>query len=161
MRVLILANNDVGLFKFRKELIERLILDGHKVFIALPTGDFIPQLKKIGCIFINTNIDRRGVNPIKDMQLFLSYIRLLNRIKPNIVFTYTIKPNIYGGMACSLRKIPYVVNITGLGTAVEKRGFLQHPPRVGAPLPRTGGLVHRGRIGGLAGHHRRHFFYKY
>lgn len=125
MRVLILANNDVGLFKFRKELIETLLLDGHKVFIALPKGDFILQLKKMGCIFINTNIDRRGVNPVKDMHLFLRYIRLVNHLKPNIVFTYTIKPNIYGGLACSLSKIPYVANITGLGTAVEKRGFLQ------------------------------------
>ena len=88
MRVLILANNDVGLFKYRKELIERILLDGHKVFIALPTGDFIPQLKEIGCIFINTNIDRRCVNPIEDMQLFLRYIRLLKCIKTNIVFTY-------------------------------------------------------------------------
>ena len=53
------------------------------------------------------------------------YKRVLRSIKPDIVFTYTIKPNIYGEMACSRLKIPYVATITGLGTAVEKNGVLQ------------------------------------
>lgn len=135
MRVLILANNDIGLYKFRKELIEELIHPGSyingrngkpcRVYISLPYGDFIPELKKIGCHFINTPVDRRGVNPITDFRLLMRYRTILKRVKPDIVFGYTIKPNIYGGIACAEKNIPYVCNITGLGTAVENKGLLQ------------------------------------
>ena len=135
MRVLILANNDVGLYKFRKELIEELIHPGSyierrkakpcKVYVSLPDGEFIPELKKLGCKYINTPVDRRGVNPIKDLRLLMMYRKILKKVKPDIVFSYTIKPNIYGGMACAEKNIPYVCNITGLGTAVENKGLLQ------------------------------------
>lgn len=136
MKVLILANNDVGLYKFRKELIEELIYPGTyikerkadepcKVYISLPNGEFVSELKKMGCHFVNTPIDRRGVNPVKDLKLIMRYRAILEKVKPDIVFGYTIKPNVYGGMACAEKNIPYVCNITGLGTAVENKGVLQ------------------------------------
>lgn len=78
-----------------------------------------------GCIFHQTNVDRRGTNFFKDFKLLRKYYKLLKMIKPQMVFTYTIKPNIYGGIACRLLKFPYVVNITGLGTAVENHGILR------------------------------------
>lgn len=123
MKVLILANNDVGLYKFRKELIETL-LENYQVFISLPYGDWIPNLEKIGCIFIETKISRRGKNPMSDIALLLRYINEINKVCPDIVLTYTIKPNIYGGMACQLENKPYITNITGIGTAMENDGFL-------------------------------------
>ena len=63
MRILILANNDIGLYKFRKEIIEEFILNGHSVYISVPDGPFISCLKELGSIFVNTKIDRRGINP--------------------------------------------------------------------------------------------------
>ena len=54
-----------------------------------------------------------------------NYRRLLKKIQPDIVLTYTIKPNVYGGMACQLEKVPYIANVTGLGSAVENGGILQ------------------------------------
>ena len=39
MRILVLANNDIGLYNFRKELLERLIKDGNETYISLPEGD--------------------------------------------------------------------------------------------------------------------------
>ena len=123
-RVLILANNDVGLYKFRKELIMELLKD-NKVFISLPYGDFIPELIKLGCEFEECNFNRHGTNPISEIKQILYYKKLIKKVKPDIVFTYTIKPNIYGGIACSLHNVPYVANITGLGTAVENPGLMQ------------------------------------
>lgn len=124
MKVMILANNDVGLYQFRKELIEEL-LKQHEVVISLPDGDFIKPLEDIGCKFIDTPVDRRGINPATDLKLFDEYRRLLKQEKPDLMITYTIKPNIYGGLACRLARIPYAVNITGLGTAFEKGGLLK------------------------------------
>ena len=124
MKVMILANNDVGLYQFRKELIEEL-LKQHEVVISLPYGDFVKPLEDIGCKFIDTPVDRRGINPIKDLRLFFTYWKILKQEKPDLVITYTIKPNVYGGCACRFMKIPYAVNITGLGTAFENGGTLK------------------------------------
>ncbi len=125
MRVLILANNDVGLYKFRKEILQELIKSGHEVHLALPNGEYIEKLVDLGCRFIDTPLSRRGMNPVVDFKLLLKYVKLIKRIKPSVVFTYTIKPNIYGGIACRLTRCNYLANITGLGTSIENPGLLQ------------------------------------
>lgn len=125
MKILILANNDLGLYNFRKELIERLILEKNEIYISLPNGKRVKDLEELGCKYIETEVDRRGTNPVKDCKLLLKYFKILKQIKPNIVLTYTIKPNIYGGVACRIKKIPYICNITGLGTATENESIVQ------------------------------------
>ena len=135
MKVLILANNDVGLYKFRKELISELlnpgsyltgrIADPCEVFIALPNGGYVSDLVDMGCVFIDTPLDRHGTNPIAELKLKKQYKQIIRQVRPDIVFSYTVKPNIYGAMACKALKIPCVMNITGLGTAVENAGVMQ------------------------------------
>ena len=125
MRILILANFDVGLYKFRKELIQELINRGNEVLISLPYGEMVEPLKRMGCQFIDTNVDRRGINPLKDFGLIKAYFSIIKRNKPDIVITYTIKPNIYGGIVCRLTKTNYAANITGLGTAFQKKNLLK------------------------------------
>lgn len=124
MKILILANYDVGLYKFRKELLETLLKE-HEVYISLPVGIYTQELKDMGCHFIETEFDRHGTNPLQELKQIGTYRKLLKDIKPDIVFTYTIKPNVYGGMACAMSGVPYVVNITGLGTALENPGIMQ------------------------------------
>lgn len=123
-KILILANSEKGLYNFRKELISNLLEEGNKVYISVPNGEKAKILSDMGCTFKETNVDSRGKNPIKDFKLLLKYRRLMKEIKPDIVLTYTIKPNIYGGIASRHCRIPYVANITGLGTAVERGGIL-------------------------------------
>lgn len=124
MKILVLSNFELGLYRFRKELIE-VFLKNHKVLISLPYGRLVDLLVEKGCTFIETPVDRRGVNPIKDLKLLLQYIQIMKREKPDLVITYTIKPNIYGGMACRLLGIPYAANITGLGTTFQKPGMFR------------------------------------
>lgn len=124
MRVMILANFDLGLYQFRKELIQELLKD-NEVIISLPYGELVEPLKEMGCKFIDTYVDRRGINPVKDIKLFNNYRKLLKKEKPDLVITYTIKPNVYGGLACQMEKIPYAINITGLGTAFQGDGMLR------------------------------------
>lgn len=124
MRILIMANFDVGLYQFRRELIAEL-LKSHEILISLPDGDLVRPLEEMGCRFLATPVDRRGIDPRKDFGLFLQYSRMLRQEKPDLVITYTIKPNIYGGLACRLFGIPYAANITGLGTAFQKSGALR------------------------------------
>lgn len=124
-RILILANNDIGLYKFRKELIEELLKE-NEVFISLPDGEFINKLTQLGCKYIYTEVVRRGINPFTDFKLMMSYMKLIKSVKPDVVLTYTIKPNVYGGLMCRFTKTPYISNITGLGMAIENDGILQN-----------------------------------
>lgn len=124
-RILVLANNDVGLYRFRKDLLAALLGAGHEVYISLPDGGFVSEFVQLGCRFIDTPIERRGMNPIHDSKLFHQYRAILKEVKPDLVLTYTIKPNIYGGLACRMAHIPYAVNITGLGSAIENGGWLK------------------------------------
>lgn len=119
--ILILANSSGGLYDFRNELMLRL-LEKHKVVISLPDTVKTKELEEEGCEIVNTPINRRGVNPKEDSVLFFAYRKLLKAVRPDLVLTYTIKPNIYGGFACRLLHIPYIATITGLGSAFEKRG---------------------------------------
>lgn len=127
-KVLILANSSSGLYDFRNELIRELGKN-NQVTASVPAESSdknkCGDLEALGCSVIPTDIDRRGINPVTDLKLFLNYRKLLSKEKPDLVITYTIKPNIYGGMACRLKKIPYGVNITGLGTTFQNKGLLR------------------------------------
>ena len=123
-RILILSNSSSGLYEFRNEVVEYLLRD-QEVYISLPDKDaYTKILADEGCHIFHTGFNRRGMNPIKDAILMLRYISLIRRIGPRMVLTYTIKPNIYGGMACRLTHTNYAANITGLGTAIQGGGIL-------------------------------------
>ncbi|WP_369021836.1 glycosyltransferase family 4 protein [Ligilactobacillus salivarius] len=124
-RILIIANNDVGLYKFRKELITELTKE-NEVYLLLPYGKNVDKLIALGAKFIDCPyLERRGTNPFKDIRLMLYFRKNIRKLKPDAILTYTIKPNIYGGYVARLCKIPYIVNVTGLGTALENEGILQ------------------------------------
>ncbi|MBN2770554.1 MAG: glycosyltransferase family 4 protein [Spirochaetes bacterium] len=127
--ILMLTNSAGGLCHFRFELVERLLSEGYSVFFSVPNNSediYVKKLKEIGAQHIFTKINRRSTNPFIDILLFFKYIKLLKKIKFDIVLTYTIKPNVYGGIACNILKIPYIANITGLGSAVENKSILQN-----------------------------------
>ena len=123
-RVLILANNASGLYDFRNELLLRLLKE-YEVHVSLPDADEVPEIAEEGCIVHHTFLERRGMNPVKDGKLMIQYLKLIREVKPSVVLTYTIKPNIYGSLSCRIMRVPYIVNITGLGSAFENDGMLR------------------------------------
>lgn len=123
MNILILTNNADGLYKFRAELITELARR-YDVTISAPRDDFSEKLAALGANIIETEFSRRGKNPFRDLQLMKTYEKLIREVKPDAVLTYTIKPNVYGGLACQKTKTPYLANVTGLGTSIENGGPL-------------------------------------
>jgi len=120
MKILILVNNELTIYNFRQEFITLLRSENHEVYIAMPKGKYKSLFESFGCTVIEYGLSQRGMNPFKDFLLPMKYLKIINRVQPDIVLTYTIKPNIYGGMACSLKNIPYIATVTGLGSAFEK-----------------------------------------
>jgi hypothetical protein len=125
-KILILANDSTSLYLHRRELIQKLV-KSYEVCVSIPHGDRIQHLVDLGCKLEFTPMNRRGTNFITDFILFLKYIKILRKIKPRVVLSYTIKPNVYGGLACRVVSIPYIPNITGLGTAIQNQGLYKIP----------------------------------
>ena len=125
MRVLVLSNNYSGLYNFRKELLSAIAHAGNEIIVSAPFDDKCSYFTEAGYKVINTSFNRKGTNPIADLMLLFRYLRILRIHVPDVVLSYTIKPNLYGGMACRICQTPQIANITGLGVAVENPGPLQ------------------------------------
>lgn len=131
-KVLFLVNHDVVIYNFRLELVEKLISEGYEVHISSPDGTKIEELVKLGCHFHEISFNRHGTNITDEFKLLKTYHELMRQVNPIAVLTYTIKPNIYGGLAARKLKIPYFTNITGLGTTFAEgsnailKGVLKH-----------------------------------
>ena len=128
-RILFLAQHFITLYSFRRELIERLCREGHEVYLSIPDSEDNVYFEKLGCRIVPTSVDRRGTDPVKDLKLILFYRAMVQKLDPDVIFSYTIKPNIYGALATNGRKRrngkPYrlVCNITGTGET-----FLKNSP---------------------------------
>lgn len=122
-RVLFLANHFITLYSFRKELIKTLLNDGNEVFLSIPEDENNGYFFNLGCKIIATPVDRRGMNPIKDVKLIRLYKKIIAEVKPDIIFSYTIKPNIYGTLA-SNGKCRQICNVTGTGATFLKKNIV-------------------------------------
>lgn len=122
MKVLIASITDSGIFRGRREFITKLIENGHSVTIVSPRTDTVEKLESLGCKHIEVQIQRHGLNPVDELKLINAYRKVLNNERPEIVFTFTIKPNLYLGILCCYKRIPYTMNITGLGEGLLHEG---------------------------------------
>lgn len=129
MKVLVLTNSISGIVQFRLDLMRSMTAEGYSVLISCPQEyryeHYESILKKEGCSVIRCDFARHGMNPVKELRLLASYRRLMKKERPGAVLTYTIKPNVYGGMAAAGLGIPCIGNVTGLGVAIENPGILR------------------------------------
>lgn len=123
--IALLTNNDDDIYCFRKELIEALISENYDVLISCPDGEKFRLLSDLKYIYDDPFIDRRGTNPINDSKLFIHYLKLFRKYKPDVVLTYTAKPNVYGSIAAHILKIPVINNVTGFGSVLNKGDIMQ------------------------------------
>lgn len=125
MHIMMLANDTVFTYNLRREVLQSFIKAGHTVTLVAQKLAFCEELTAMGITVVDVQTQRRGTNPLKDIGLMKQYWRILKEHQPDVVFSNNIKPNVYGGIACKKQKIPYIANITGLGTAVENPGMMQ------------------------------------
>lgn len=123
--ILILSNTLSGLHRFRREVIEAFLDKGYGVIICTPEAEIKDFFINMGCLFVPISFERKSKNPFELFTILSSYCKIIKEYSPDLILTYTIKPNIYGGIASRLYKKPLIANITGLGTALEKNGWMQ------------------------------------
>ena len=123
-KILVFSNGTFIEYKFRKEVLQALTKK-YEVVLCAPFNEYIRELENIGVRLINLPFIGRGTNIKDEIKLFNNYKKTIKNEKPDLISTYTIKPNIYAGYLARKNSIPYIANITGLGTAMENEGLLQ------------------------------------
>lgn len=117
MKIFFTANVLWDIYIFRGGVIKALVEEGHDVTVVAPYETRVDMEKELGVKVININLNKRGMNPIEDIKLFFELYKIYKKEKPDIIFHYTIKANIYGNLAAHFTKIKSVAVLTGLGYA--------------------------------------------
>lgn len=124
-RILFLAN-DAKTFKlFRGEFVQSLVESGAEVIVSMPSDELAEYFERLGCHVVDVSIQRRRMNVFQELAVVRQYQKLFRSIRPDLVLTYTIKPNVYGGWMAGRFGVPCFATITGMGTAVENPGWLR------------------------------------
>ncbi len=120
MRIVVIGSFAPSLLIFRRQLLEAMVSMRHNVVAVAP--DISPEiqdgLSRIGVESRGVSLERTGFNPLADLHFLAALFRLLRSERPDIVFSYTIKPVIYGSLAASSVGVPRIFSmVTGLGYA--------------------------------------------
>lgn len=134
-KIVFCANSAWSIQHFRGGVIKTLLAKGAEIHIIAPFDEAMTSFKHMGCIDHPIKIAARGHNPFQDLLLFWKLYRLYRKIKPDLIFHYTIKPNIYGSVAAHLAGVPAIAVLTGLGYLFNRRSLVSW---VGKQLYRYG-----------------------
>lgn len=114
--ILIVAGNARSLIANRGDLIKSLQARGLNVCAAIPNADYLPEAESLGIEVVRFDMARATVSPLKDIRTLFSLWKTMRRFRPTVVFSYTVKPVVYGSLAARLAGVPRVYSmITGLG----------------------------------------------
>lgn len=122
--IMIVGTNMMSIYNHRLELIKQLLGLKHKVIVVTPFSGEEEKLIQLGVECKDIKLETRGRNPIHDLVLLKNLIVTYRKIKPDIILTFYTKTNIYGGIAARICGIPYIENITGVGSAVSNGGIM-------------------------------------
>lgn len=112
-------------FNFRGDLIKHMIAEGNEVYVTGPNRDYEEDILALGVKelieipFVKDNTSIRG-----DLSYLRSVRHAIRSLKPDLVFSYTIKPVIYGSIAAKSAKVPHIyAMVTGLGRVYANNGL--------------------------------------
>lgn len=123
-RIALSSNTSWYLYNFRASTITALLEQGHEVICLAPEDEFSQRLRDLGARYVSVPMDAVGTHPLRELWLVWRMYRLLHRERPDFLFNFTVKMNLYFGLAARLLRIPYANNVSGLGTAFLHDGFL-------------------------------------
>lgn len=122
-KIIILENTYYTVLSLRMEILRHFKDKGYEIYVlSKAEKNDIEILEKQGfhCIPVGTVV----LNPIKAVQFFLKLIREIKQIQPDIIFSFTIRPNLFGSIAARLLGLPIVSNVTGTGPLTKDNGFV-------------------------------------
>jgi glycosyltransferase involved in cell wall biosynthesis len=123
MTVLFLANTGWYLNNFRRKSIEAFLKEGHEVVLLCPEGSGEKLLLDLSCEVRTFKLDNAGTNPFSEAKSLTQIFFSIRHLRPDIVFSFNPKTNLYGLLSCRLLGIPCVPNVSGVGNASQLTGW--------------------------------------
>ncbi|UOK72818.1 glycosyltransferase family 4 protein [Ancylobacter polymorphus] len=125
MHILMTVNAAWNIWNFRRPVVQALLADGHLLTVLAPPDESVAELERLGCRVLPLAMNAKGLNPAEGLQLLRRFKQVFRTERPDIVLSFTIKNNIFGAMAAQTVGVPFLPNVTGLGTAFLSGGLLQ------------------------------------
>ena len=122
-KIAIVTNNSWYAWNMRANLGFALQKQGYEVVFICPYDKYSENIKE-HFKYADIEINSKTTSPIEGLKNIYGYYKTYKDIKPDVVFQYTIKPNIYGTIVASMLKIPTINNIAGLGILFVKQSFV-------------------------------------
>ena len=113
----ITVNSAWNVCNFRLPLVRALLGAGFKVTIFAPPDDTVEKLLSEGCNFRPLKMKSSGINPLGLLSMIQQFCTMIRELKPSIVLGFTVKNNLVGAMTTKFYRVPFIPNVTGLGTA--------------------------------------------
>ncbi|WP_245746831.1 glycosyltransferase family 4 protein [Paraburkholderia lycopersici] len=111
----LVCNTAWAIYTYRRGFLRALTQSGAQVTVIAPRDRTFEPLTEMGCRCVELPVASKGTNPFHDLRTLLALFKHYRALKPDVVFHYTIKPNIYGSIAAWLACTPSVAVTTGLG----------------------------------------------
>ncbi|AJK45269.1 glycosyltransferase family 4 protein [Burkholderia plantarii] len=115
LRIVLVCNTAWAIHTYRHGLIRMLVASGAEVVVLAPRDRTVEPLVAMGCRYVELPVASKGTDPLEDLRMLAAMRRHYRELRPQLVFHYTIKPNIYGSIAAWLARVPSVAVTTGLG----------------------------------------------
>lgn len=125
MKIAIIINSSWNIYNFRIGLVRHFLEQGHTVVTIAPEDAYSAKLTALGCRHFSVEMIASGMNPLTDSQLIYRLWKILRHERPDVVLSYTIKPNIYASLVCGGLRIPIIANVSGLGTVFLWKGSVK------------------------------------
>ncbi len=116
LKIILVANTSWNIYNFRAGLVNFLLSQGYKIYILAPKDAYTEKIQTWDVEYKEIFLENKGSNPLKDLEFYRQLLRIYRQVQPDVVLHFTIKPNIYGTLACQRLKIPCINNVSGLGT---------------------------------------------
>jgi glycosyltransferase involved in cell wall biosynthesis len=123
-KVAFVSNSAWSVWNFRREVVKSLLDAKLRVYVIAADDEYAVRLESMGCTVIRIPFDNRSKNLISDLIFFRRLKKVYKQLRPDFIFHYVAKPNIYGSLAAEQLNIPSVAVVTGLGYGFAKQNWL-------------------------------------
>jgi glycosyltransferase involved in cell wall biosynthesis len=125
VKLLFVGNTAWSMWNFRGATMTYLRKQGHEIYVAAPEDSYTKELEAAGLHYIRLkNLNRKSLNPLNEIKLFFELLRLYRRLEPELIFQYTIKPNIWGSFAAGAVRTRAIAVVSGLGYVFINKTWL-------------------------------------
>jgi glycosyltransferase involved in cell wall biosynthesis len=121
MKLILFANTDWYLYNFRRSLALAAKSAGHEVLLVSPAGPYAQRLLDLGLRWISAPMQRRSLNPLRELTLIAWLWRLVCAERADVVHGFTIKCAVYGALAARLAGVAGVGSVDGMGYVFVSR----------------------------------------